>query len=167
MEISVRRIAAGEGALLRDVRLRALHDSPTAFASTLAAEAVENDSHWADRALSGSAGHDTATFVAVRADGVVGLVVGYHPDPSRRAIELVSMWTAPSARRHGVARGLVDTLVSWADEAAADAVELWVTEGNAAAMTLYRAAGFELTGERGSLPSDPSLNELRMKKQLR
>ena len=57
--------------------------------------------------------------------------------------------------------------MSWADGAVADTVELWVTEGNAAAITLYRAAGFELTGERGSLPSDPSLNELRMKKQLR
>ena len=167
MEITVRRIADGEGALLRDVRLRALHDSPTAFASTFAAESAENDAHWADRALQGSTGHDTATFLAVRAEDVVGLVVGYHPGPSRRAIELVSMWTSRHARRNGVARQLVATLVSWAGEAAADTVELWVTEGNAVAISLYRAAGFELTGDRGPLPSDPSLNELRMNKRLR
>ena len=60
------------------------------------------------------------------------------------AVELAQMWVAPEARRRGVGRALVDTVVEWAG---AREARLGVADGNAAAERLYEACGFELSGE--------------------
>jgi ribosomal protein S18 acetylase RimI-like enzyme len=41
-----------------------------------------------------------------------------------------------------------------------------VTESNASARRLYERCGFSATGERQPLPSDPSLAEIRMRRDL-
>ena len=167
MDVTIRRIKASEGALLRDVRLRALRDSPSAFAMTYEDEAAHGNEHWMARAASVSAGGDSTTIVALRADDTIGMVAGYHPDPAHHVVELVSMWTAPTIRRRGVGRRLIDALVLWAaEEASAHTVELWVTASNEEALALYAATGFALTGARAPLPSNPSLEELRMRRRL-
>jgi ribosomal protein S18 acetylase RimI-like enzyme len=47
-----------------------------------------------------------------------------------------------------------------------ETVELWVTRGNDAAVHLYEAAGFSLTGDHQPLSSDPCKDELRMRLPL-
>ncbi len=162
----VRRIRPDEGATLRDVRLAALADAPSAFGSTYARESVQTAEDWAERARAGSAGSERATFFAVGNDGIVGLVGGYRPEPSSSRVELVSMWTHPAARRRGVGRLLVDAVLDWARTCGARAVELWVTRGNVGAEDLYRAMGFVDAGDRQPLPSDPSKEEVRMRVDL-
>jgi hypothetical protein len=39
---------------------------------------------------------------------------------------------------------------------------VWVAKGNAPAMELYAALGFDPTGECQPLPSDPTTDEVRM-----
>ena len=159
----VRRIRPEEGAVLRDVRLAALADTPSAFASTYAREALLTARDWADRARKGSTGPGQATFFCVGGRGVVGLVGGYRPDPVSSRVELVSMWTHPSARRAGVGRLLVGAVLAWARTGGAPEVGLWVTRGNVGAERLYRAMGFVESGDYQSLPSDPCKEELRMR----
>jgi ribosomal protein S18 acetylase RimI-like enzyme len=72
------------------------------------------------------------------------------------------MWTAPAHRGLGVGRCLVGAVLEWAGQSGAGEVELWVTEGNVAALALYQSTGFTLTDEQQPLPSDPSLTVLRM-----
>jgi ribosomal protein S18 acetylase RimI-like enzyme len=162
----VRRIREDEGPLLREVRLAALADAPSAFASTFDAEAQFTDELWGGRAGGGAAGPDLATFLAERDGEVVGLVSGYHPDPAPTTVELVSMWIAPAARRAGVGRALVAALVDWAADSGASAVELWVTRGNDAAQRLYEGTGFRTTDDVKPLPSDPCKEEVRMTRTL-
>jgi GNAT superfamily N-acetyltransferase len=162
----VRRIRPDEGAALREVRLAALADAPSAFGSTYARESSLSSEDWADRALAGSAGSERAMFFAVAGDGIVGLVGGYRPEPTSSRIELVSMWTHPAARRKGVGRLLVDAVVDWARTSGAQAVELWVTRGNVGAENLYRAMAFVDTGDCQPLPSDPCKEEVRMRVDL-
>lgn len=97
---------------------------------------------------------------------VVGLVAAYRPDAAAPAVELVSMWVSPAQRRAGIAAELVDAVVRWAHHTGATTVELWVTRGNDAALRLYEAAGFRLTGTQQPLPSDPCKDELRMRRTL-
>lgn len=115
---------------LRAVRLAALRDSPSAFSSTHQAEQAHPAQHWAERARHGSAGDDSATFFATVDDRVVGLVGAYRPNHAQAVVELVSMWTAPDARRTGAGRRFVDAVGEWARAGSADSVELWVTQGN-------------------------------------
>jgi GNAT superfamily N-acetyltransferase len=162
----VRRIRADDAALLKRVRLAALLDTPSAFGSTHAAEADRPDREWEVRAAAGAEGLDRVTFFAVDDRGeVVGLVGGYREDLGVPAVDLVSMWTAPDARRRGVGRALVQAVLDWAD-ANGDEVALWVTRGNDGAHALYERMGFVDTGEHQALPSDPCKDEVRMRRAV-
>lgn len=163
MQAVVRRIRADEGLVLKTVRLAALADSPSAFGSSYAAEVDQADEHWTSRAEVGAVGERSVTFVAIVDDSVVGLVAAYRPDAGR-LVELVSMWVSPAQRRARIGAELVDAVVGWAHDTGATTVELWVTRGNDAAVRLYEAAGFRVTGDHQPLPSDPCKDELRMRR---
>ena len=162
----VRRIRPDEGAVLRDVRLAALADAPSAFASTYAQESLLTSEDWADRASAASAGPERATFFAVADDAIVGLVGAYRPELASPRIGLVSMWTHPVARRTGVGRLLIGAVLDWARAYGGQTVELWVTRGNVGAENLYRAMGFVAAREYQPLPSDPCREEVRMRLDL-
>jgi GNAT superfamily N-acetyltransferase len=154
---SVRRIEPGEGEVLRELRLAALADTPSAFSSLYAEEASRTSAEWTELAQLGADGFDRSTFLAFDEGGAVGIVGGYRPDPGSQFVELVSMWTLPSARRGGVGRALIDALFRWAGESGAEAVRIWVTEGNDPALNLYSAAGFVQI--EGREPLRPGSNE--------
>ena len=152
-----------DAALLRTIRLAALADAPSAFGSTFAAESDRPDAEWQERADAGAAGRMRAMWFALdERDDAVGLVGGYRETADAEEVELVSMWVAPEARRRGVAQALIAEVVAWARETGAASVRLWVTCGNDAAESLYRAVGFVDTGEQQPLPSDPSKDERRL-----
>lgn len=164
--MQVRRITGRDAALLKQVRLAALEDAPSAFGSTHAAEATRPEAEWVQRASAGSEGCDRATFFAALDDEVVGLIGGYRDGPSSATVELVSMWVAPHVRNRGVGAALVDAVTAWAIETDATTVSLWVTRGNTPAETLYISKGFVTTGEVQPLPSDSSRDEARMELSL-
>jgi RimJ/RimL family protein N-acetyltransferase len=164
-EIDVRRITAADGAVLREIRLRALQDSPSAFGSTFAAESTRSDDEWTSRAASGSSGRDRFTALAVREGRCVGIAGGFRNDEDghHADIDLVSMWVDPEARGSGIAERLVEAVIDWAhDEADAKVVGLWVTRGNERAQRFYERLGFVETGDVQPLPSDPCKDEVRM-----
>jgi GNAT superfamily N-acetyltransferase len=158
----IRRVRAGEGEQLRSIRLRALRDAPFAFASTLELEAGRSADSW-ERAAERRATSDTeATFVALDEDRWLGLAGAYVTENRPRAVELVSMWTAPECRRRGIGRRLVEAVADWAGSVGARTVELCVTEGNGPATRLYEGTGFVPTGECRPLASDPARIEVRI-----
>lgn len=167
MTIDVRRIRADEALALREIRLAALSDAPEAFSTTFAEMVDEPVAFWWDRVTSNSAGDEAATFVAEDDGGnLVGMVAGYHPDTSRRSVELVSMWVAPTARSAGLGARLVEAVVTWADDIGATAVELWVMRDNGSAADLYRRCGFAVVDNPVAAPDDPCRNEIRMRRPL-
>ena len=166
MDVTVRRVRVDEGPVLKAIRLAALLESPSAFGSTHAAEVDRPDDHWTSRASLGAAGRQSAIYLAIADQSVVGIAGGYRPDPAGSSIELVSIWVSPTQRRSGIAAKLVQAVIDWASEINATSVELWVTRGDDAAVTLYEAAGFRPTDEYQPLPSDPCKDEQRMRRAL-
>jgi ribosomal protein S18 acetylase RimI-like enzyme len=61
-----------------------------------------------------------------------------------------------------VGRALADAVIDWARARKLRALELWVTEGNQAAIDLYATRGFTPTGEEDVLSSDPTFRVSRM-----
>jgi GNAT superfamily N-acetyltransferase len=140
--ISIWRIKPEDGDILRHLRLAALSDAPFAFASTYTDKSARSLVEWGDRARAWAEGFDGATFFAPDSEEPVGLVGGYNTNSVPPMVELVSMWTAPQVRGMGVARLLIRVLLAWAGAGGADAVGVWVTEGNDPADNLYTAVGF-------------------------
>lgn len=160
--VLVRETVPGDWEALRDIRLEALRDAPTAFWSTYDQEALREETHWRDRIDRG--GTFLAFIPEVSASGAVGLAGGYQADPV--TVELVSMYVRPAARGRGVGEALVATVINWASKRNAESVHLWVTETNSHARALYERLGFTPTGERQSLPWDSSLVEIAMTRTL-
>ncbi len=77
------------------------------------------------------------------------------------------MWVAPSHRRTGTGRILVDAIETWARSAGAHTLQLMVTSNNLPAISFYERLGFTKTGRTEPYPNDPALIEFQMSKPLR
>lgn len=156
----IRRLEPDDWQLLRTARLRALRDSPSAFGSTLERELSLDEARWRARLTS------SAWFLAEAAGGVSGLVCGYRPEDDPDSMELVSMWVDPSQRRRGLGTRLIARVVELARAERAQALSLWITEGNTAAAACYESAGFEMSDTSQPMPNKPECCEHQMRLQL-
>lgn len=148
------------------MRLRALEESPEAFAGTLDDERTRPPAEWSDRAAQASRGYDRVTFLAFDGDECVGIVGGYRPQERPSERQLVSLWVAPEVRGGGLGSELTRCVVDWARAGGADTVALWVVETNEAAHRSYIDLGFIPTDKTQALPSDDCSTERYMELAL-
>jgi GNAT superfamily N-acetyltransferase len=126
---------------IRAIRLRSLADTPDAFTSNFSRESAYDEARWRELAVSG-------TWFVAADDELVGVAVGvrgWSGDPKDR--ELVGMWVAPSHRRRGLAKELLDRVKAWAMLEGATTLKLGVREGNEEALTAYLSMGMRPSGE--------------------
>ncbi|WP_261574831.1 GNAT family N-acetyltransferase [Frankia gtarii] len=152
-----RRIRPDEGPLLRRLRLAALADSPAAFWQTLEAARALPAADWARRAEDGADSLADLVAIVERAGEAVGMVQGFTPTGRPWLRELGAMWVAPAARGTGAADVLLATAVTWAAQAGAEAVKLWVAPANRPARRLYTRTGFVVLGGPRPITDDPSV----------
>lgn len=160
----VRQFTADEWPTYRDLRLSALHESPDAYGSIYAAECARADDEWASRLANGVSAPTVLPLVAEFDGEPSGLCWVRIEDTAPDVAHLYQMWVAPSCRRHGVGRALVDAAAAWAHAMGARHFELDVTCDNEAAVRLYEGAGFVVQGE--SRPLRPG-SDLRAQKMSR
>lgn len=163
--IDITHITPGNISTFKDVRLRALLDTPSAFGSTYARERELSDAEWMRRAMRWN-GERGIGFLAVEGGIGCGIVGSMLDEDDATRATLVSMWTAPTHRRRGVARRLVDEVVAWARARDVAAIRLMVTSNNGPAVALYERLGFTNTGRTEPYPNDASLVEYEMVRRL-
>lgn len=157
---SVHRFAPHEWRTYRDLRLRALADSPDAFGSMLERESARSDAEWARRLEAGAQSSTDLPLVARFGQEAVGLAWGWTRDSEPDVAYLFQVWVAPEHRRQRIARMLLDAVVDWARERGAHYVALDVTCGDSPAMRLYTQAGFRPSGDPQPLrPGSPLLKQ--------
>ncbi len=149
------------------MRLRALDESPEAFAGTYEDESRRPASEWAEQAAAASRGHERVTFFAFDGDNCIGMIGGYRPEERPSERQLVSLWVAPEVRGEGLGSELTRCIVDWARAGGADTVALWVVETNEAAHRSYLDLGFIPTDKTQALPSDLCATERYMELSLR
>ncbi len=146
----LRRVHPDDWELFRDIRLRALADSPDAFGSTLERERDFSEKEWRRRLV--------RPVVVVLHKGRPVSVGGVFQDDGRH--QVWGMWTDPDHRGRGHARAILDLLVGEA-VAAGDPVSLHVNTANPDARAVYERYGFVATGELEPLrPGSEQLIEL-------
>ncbi|WP_151081843.1 GNAT family N-acetyltransferase [Nocardioides cynanchi] len=127
----VRRVGPDDWELFREIRLRALADSPDAFGSTLEREQGFGEADWRQR-LAGP------VYVVTDPDPVaVGGLFDGHGEH-----HVWGMWTEPGHRGRGHARRILDALI--APDVTA---ELHVNTTNRGARRVYERYGFVGTGD--------------------
>ena len=159
--ITIDRITPHNLAIFKDIRLRALQDTPLAFGSTYADESKLTDADWLNRATrwNGDRGVGFLAFDAGTPSGIAGSFLD-EQDPTRA--KLISMWVAPSHRRRGVGCLLVQAVLAWARLRQVRTLLLMVTSVNDSAIRFYERLGFTLTGCTEPYPNDPAILEYEM-----
>lgn len=158
-------IAPSIALTFKAVRLRALQDTPTAFGSTYARESQLTDGDWVKRAAQWG-GEKSAAYLAMDADVPCGIAAGLFDQDDATRADLLSMWVAPTHRRLGVGRTLVEAIFEWAQARGAMTLQLMVTSNNDAAIRFYERLGFARTGRTEPYPNDPALIEYEMSRLI-
>ena len=154
---SIRRLARHEWRAYRELRLRALADSPDAFVTTLAEARAREDGDWSQQVSAAADSPSQIALVAELDSGLVGLAWSRIDDSDRERAHLYQMWVAPEVRGLGVGRMLLDGAVHWAAGEGVRLLVLSVTYGASAAERLYERAGFEPSGAREPLRAGSDL----------
>jgi ribosomal protein S18 acetylase RimI-like enzyme len=151
----IRFLTSQDVVAYRELRLQALRESPTAFASSFEQEVCLNVDDFAAR-LSTHNNLNSGIFGAFDdRDRLIGML-GFSREnrPKRAHIgNLWSMYVLPQSRRRGVGAVLLDRALSHARKLdGLRQVILTVTANNIAASSLYKSRGFEIFGlERDAL----------------
>jgi GNAT superfamily N-acetyltransferase len=143
--VDLKVLARSDWPILRAARLDALRDSPHAFMARYEDEEDLSQADWEHMF------DDASWIVAKDAETVIGLarcIAG--PQSTQRYIE--SIWVAKPRRRKGVFRAMLRAVCEVEERLGAAELLLWVFEDNNDAQEVYKAVGFEPTGDCKPLP---------------
>ncbi|WP_426563314.1 GNAT family N-acetyltransferase [Angustibacter sp. McL0619] len=149
---------------LRQVRLAALRDSPTAFYCTWQQERRNTPADWADLAK------NVTWFVAAQNSPshqpMVGLVGCLQRPECPDEPEVIGMWVHPVQRGTGTADELLTAAHHWARTQGASSIALWVVDSNTRARRFYERHLYRTTGEKAPLPGGRPGREHRMRRSF-
>ena len=141
-EITVRVLEESEWPVYRDVRLRALAESPGSFTATLAEEADRDEQFWRDRM---TRSHRLVAERGPVPQGIVSLGP-YDQEPS--AAEVFGLYVVPEARGTGVSWRLVEAAAALATQQTYRQLYYWVGTDNGRAVGFAQNFGFRTTDYR-------------------
>lgn len=151
--ITIRAVRPGEGPRLRELRMRAMADTPGAFGSTLEHEEQLSDEHWSTLA---DGGEEAGVYVAIDQESWIGMAAGRWFDRERGVVQLWATWVEPGRRGERIGERLVGSVRGWATTHGARFIRLGVID-ESPAIRFYDRLGFVLTGETKPLIRDPSI----------
>jgi len=160
--IESRRATEDDVALFKEIRLKALKDSPDAYGSTYEASIQRTESSWLEQLATTTSGDLRNTQFAFDGDNCIGIAALYR-EADAPAGAIIMMWVAPEYRGTAAASTLVQSLLDWAKKAGHDSVSLSVTDTNDRAIQFYKNCGFELTGESVDVDAKRNLRGVCMK----
>jgi ribosomal protein S18 acetylase RimI-like enzyme len=160
--ITVRSLEPHEVTLHREVRLRALRESPDSFGETATEVERQPHSYWEGLTRSVTTPDRHIMLLACEGDAVYGAIYGLVDSERSDAGRIGGMWVDPSRRRQGVARALLQAVLRWARQRRMKHLGLWAPLENAGAIALYRRAGFADTGRRRPLRAGSELHIIEM-----
>jgi ribosomal protein S18 acetylase RimI-like enzyme len=150
--MEVRLTEAKDWMLLKQIRLAALSDTPTAFGVSYETASKYTDEQWRERASGMTGPEFWLAFVDGKPVGMIGAGVS-----QTRRYNLIGMWVEPHVRGSGIASSLVEAVKSRALEKGHDRVFLDVSPENGRASNFYLRHGFAFIDEFEPLASHPHI----------
>lgn len=155
LSLTVRRIAADQGAVLRELRTASLRDAPYAFGDTLE-DALSADAAVFDAAAARHAVSHTGTSFILYTEGHPAGLIGasFESAPARRAF-VSALWVAPAVRHLRGGELLLNASIDWLVSEGAAQIYAWITDSNTTAMRFYERLGFVATGDHARSQQSP------------
>jgi GNAT superfamily N-acetyltransferase len=154
--LTVRRIAADQGAVLRELRTASLRDAPYAFGDATLEDALSADAGLFDAAAARHAdSHVSTSFILYTEGHPAGLIgASFEPAPERRAF-VSALWVAPAVRHLRGGELLLNAAIDWLVAEGAMQVFAWIIDSNITAMRFYERLGFAATGDHARSKHSP------------
>lgn len=166
--IEIAAFSVSQWKAYRNLRLRAIQESPQAFLDTEEQTRAFPGKKWKQRLADAAAGKSWQLFAKL--DGkLVGMIGAYRSgeDIHNDSATAVGLWVAPKARGNGVGRKLMETLVDALEKKSIKTVYLSVNVEQKAAVSLYKKLGFQIVEEKEMVMGDGKKHrEVMMKKTL-
>ncbi len=134
---------------VKQLRLEALLDTPTAFASSYEDELAFPDEVWWARLRSAYKRDGNLTYFAEVDGALVGMAGANWPAKAklRHVAEVYGVYVSPDQRGKGLASGLLQRLLAQLRaQGQIEKVSLGVTSDNTVAVRLYEKLGFTIVG---------------------
>ena len=160
--MEIRALKPNEVSLHRELRLRALRDSPNAFGDTIAEAESQPQAYWEELTKSVTTFGPHVMFVACEGEDPQGSTYGLLDREQIGVGRVGGMWVAPSRRRQGFGRALLEAVFTWARKRKLKCLVLWAPAHSPGAVALYRKAGFHETGNCRPLPTNSKLQIIEM-----
>lgn len=160
--MEIRPVRRGEAAALRELRLQALGEAPESYFSSVERERDLPMASWEQWAVS----DDRVVLVAEEDGAWLAMAGTILPADKPGTASLWWGWVAPSARRRGLNRLLLDEQAAWARAHGAVRLEVAVAEDNVTVREVFRKLGFTPTGERRTMESDPTRSGVFLARSL-
>ncbi len=141
--MSIRVLTHHDWPQYKQLRLRALKESPEAFDATLESELRFSDTEWRSRLDPSHRKTHALPLIAEFDCAPTGLVWGAVDVLNPNTASVYQMWVANVARGKGVGRALLYTVIAWARELQLEQLMLSVNKNNSAALSLYESVGFQ------------------------
>lgn len=158
--MKIRMTEEADWKILKEIRLAALLDTPTAFGVSYQTAIINSDEQWKQRASPTIYPKFWLAFQDDKAIGMIGAGID-----KRNQYNLIAMWVEPASRGLGIADALVNAVKSDSIDKGFDQVFLDVSPDNLQATRFYRKHGFVFIDEKKSLDSHPNIFVQAMKWQ--
>lgn len=150
--MEVRLTEAKDWKLLKQVRLAALSNAPTAFGVNYETTTKYTDEQWQERASATVGPEFWLAFVDSEPVGMIGGAIS-----RMNRYNLIGMWVEPRVRGSGIASSLVEAVTSRALQKGFDRIFLDVSPENVRAASFYLKQGFVFIDEWEPLASHPHI----------
>lgn len=142
--MEIRRLTTADAAAYRSLRLHGLREHPEAFTSSWDEDEAQPLAV-SEARLASPQQVLWGAFEGNALRGIVGLEL-LRRAKERHKAKVVGMYVPAGAAGRGIGAALLQALLAHARRDGLDDLVLTVTEGNAAALRLYRQAGFQAFG---------------------
>lgn len=147
--MEIRELGPDDGLAYREVRLRALREAPTAFASTFEEESAQPDEFWQNLVSMTAESMESVLFAVDRGAGTLAGTAFVRVSPSAPHDAYVGgMWVDEDLRGGGWADALLESAERFSRRLGSQAIELWVSGSNPLAQRFYERNGYRPTGVR-------------------
>jgi len=145
--LTVRRIAADQGAVFRELRTASLREAPYAFGETLEDALSADATTFDSTAVHHSCSDEATSFILYTEGHPAGLIGACFEESALHRAFVNELWVAPAVRHLRGGELLVNTASEWLGAQGAKEIYAWVADANRTAMRFYERLGFGPTGE--------------------